>query len=69
MSAQIVQVDLGALHGGSALVQAAWFHIEVFHPSHPAPEPLAGIAALKGFGDVCKRFEEAVLAFQQIAGA
>ena len=69
MSAQVVQVDLGALHGGSALVQAAWFYIEVFHQSHSAPEPLAGIAALKELGDACKRFEEAVLAFQQIAGA
>ena len=67
MSAQVVQVDLGALHGGGAWVQAALLHVKVFHQSHPAPKPLAGLAALEGLGNARKHFEDTVLAFQQIA--
>jgi hypothetical protein len=68
MGAQVIQIDLGALHGGGDLVQTALFDIKVFHQSHPV-EPIAGVRALEELDHAHKHFEDAVLAFQLITRA
>jgi hypothetical protein len=67
-SAEVIQVDLGALHSAGALVRATSFDIEILHQGYSGKERLAALRAGEKLGDEAERLEEAILAFQRVGG-